>query len=63
LEEAEEKMEGTRALGELTEKELDHVSGGQNPNSPNQHVGGGPGGSGNGDKHAPPNGPLKVGPS
>jgi bacteriocin-like protein len=54
LEGVEEKMEEAIALRELTEKELDHVSGGAKPN---QNAGGGPGNSGPGDKHSPVEGP------
>jgi hypothetical protein len=43
----------------LTSAQMDKVTGGS-PNDPTKHVGGGSGGSGHGDKNAPPNGPLKV---
>ncbi len=41
-------------LRELNETELDHVSGGDQPN---QNAGGGPGNSGPGDKNSPVEGP------
>jgi hypothetical protein len=61
------KMQGLR---ELTDVELNHVHGG-NPNSGpgnsnleppfNTNIGGGPGGSGGGDKHSDEVGPGKPG--
>jgi hypothetical protein len=47
----EEKMEKLR---ELTDTELDFVTGGTKPN---QNAGGGPGNSGPGDKNSPVEGP------
>jgi bacteriocin-like protein len=43
-----------KKLRELTDAELDHVSGGDQPN---QNAGGGPGNSGPGDKNSPVEGP------
>jgi hypothetical protein len=47
-------MAEQRKLRELTEKEIEQVSGGAKPN---QNAGGGPGNSGPGDKHSPVEGP------